>query len=201
MDNAVSGPAMAESFHVAGLVERLSHCACGEAYRDGLKPTQWSALRYFSQANRFSRTTTAFARFQGTTTAAASQTITALVERGLLVRTHDEHDGRKHLLSVTAKARTLLASDPLRTLAAAADMLDNSEQAELSATLERMLCHLMAQQGGTAFGYCQDCRFLQRLRRAGGASSGNRCAHLDESLGAEEIGQLCVNFTAAEDKR
>ncbi len=52
---------------VAALVERLSHCAYRDAYRDGLKPAQWSALRYFSNANRFSQTTSAFARYQGIT--------------------------------------------------------------------------------------------------------------------------------------
>ena len=167
---------MSKSFSVAGLVERLGHYSCAEAYRDGLKPTQWSALRYFSRANRFSRTTTAFARFQGTSTAAASQTIGALVERGLLERTADPLDKRKHLLSLSP------------------------EQADLEQKLERMLRHLTTQPDGKAFGCCGECRFLQCRRRAaaGDAVASYRCAHLDEALHSDEIDRLCANFTAVE---
>ncbi|MGR9093189.1 MAG: MarR family winged helix-turn-helix transcriptional regulator [Gammaproteobacteria bacterium] len=191
---------MRNSLTVAGLVERLSHCSCGEAYRDGLKPTQWSALRYFSRANRFSRTTTAFARFQGTSTAAASQTIGALVQRGLLERTADTFDKRKHLLSLSPGAETLLDADPLRALAAAVAILDEHEQADLEQKLERMLRHLTTQQSGKAFGYCGDCRFLQCRRRAstGDAAATYRCAHLDEALETDEIDRLCANFAVAE---
>jgi DNA-binding MarR family transcriptional regulator len=191
---------MSKSFSVAGLVERLGHYSCGEAYRDGLKPTQWSALRYFSRANRFSRTTTAFARFQGTSTAAASQTIGALVERGLLERTADPLDKRKHLLSLRPAAQNLLDTDPLRTLATAVAVLDEHEQADLEQKLERMLRHLTTQPDGKAFGCCGECRFLQCRRRAaaGDAVASYRCAHLDEVLHSDEIDRLCANFTAVE---
>ncbi len=193
-------PDMSKSLSVAGLVERLGHYSCGEAYRDGLKPTQWSALRYFSRANRFSCTTTAFARFQGTSTAAASQTIGALVQRGLLERTADAGDRRKHLLSLSAAAHKLLKADPLTTLATAVAVLDESEQDDLEHKLERMLRHLTTQHDGKAFGYCGDCRFLQCCRRGsdGQANTGYRCAHLDEPLDGDEIDRLCANFTAVE---
>ncbi len=190
---------MSKSLSIAGLVERLSHCSCGEAYRDGLKPTQWAALRYFSRANRFSRTTTAFARFQGTSTAAASQTIGALVQRGVLERTADACDGRKHLLSLSPAAASLLDADPLGALATAVAILDEHEQADLERKLERLLGHLTTEQTGTAFGFCGDCRFLQCRRREtnGHSVTTYRCAHLDEALQTEEIDYLCANFTAS----
>lgn len=193
-------PEMSQSLSVAGLLERLGHYSCGEAYRDGLKPTQWSALRYFSRANRFSCTTTAFARFQGTSTAAASQTIGALVQRGLLERTADAGDKRKHLLSLSAAARKLLKTDPLHVLATAVAVLDENEQEDLQQKLDRMLRHLTTQPDGKAFGCCGECRFLQ-CRRAGADERPNaayRCAHLDEALHGDEIDRLCANFTAAE---
>ncbi len=52
---------------VAELMEQLGHCACSEAFSAGLNPAQWSALRYFQRANRFSRTVSAFAQYHGTT--------------------------------------------------------------------------------------------------------------------------------------
>lgn len=184
---------MPETLAVAALMERLSHCACGEGYRDGLKPTQWSALRYFSQANRFSCTTTAFARFQGTSIAAASQTIGALVERDLLKRAGDPADKRKHYLSLTSAAAELIDTDPLRILAGAVAVLAQHEQVDLKRQLERMLQHLSSERIGPAFGYCGDCRFL-RCRREGAGAGAYRCAHLDEALEEQEINHLCANF-------
>jgi len=107
---------MRRSRSVAGLVERLSHCTYREGYRDGLKPAQWSALRYFSNANRFSKTTSAFARYQAITLGAASQTIGALVDKRLLKRTRDKADRRRHNLALTAKAEKLLCADPIQSL-------------------------------------------------------------------------------------
>ena len=40
-----------------------------EGYDGGLSPAQWMALRFFSRANSFSRTPSAFAEFQATTRA------------------------------------------------------------------------------------------------------------------------------------
>ena len=40
----------------ADLVLRLSRAALGEGFVEALTSAQWMALRYFSRANRFSRT-------------------------------------------------------------------------------------------------------------------------------------------------
>jgi DNA-binding MarR family transcriptional regulator len=150
------GAAVSKPHTVAGLVERLSHSVHGEAYRDGLKPAQWSALRYFAKANRFSRTTSAFANYHGTTAAAASQTITSLVEKALLRRTRDTVDKRKHHLNLTAKAFGLLGSDPIAGLTRAATALDHGELKALARCLEKMLAGLLTEQTGKKFGKCQD---------------------------------------------
>jgi len=42
---------------IAKLVLHLGHMTSGEGSVKGLTPTQWTALRYFARANRFSRTT------------------------------------------------------------------------------------------------------------------------------------------------
>ena len=48
-----------------------------EGYGGELSPAQWMALRFFSRANSFSRTPSAFAEFQATTRGTASQAIKA----------------------------------------------------------------------------------------------------------------------------
>ena len=185
---------MQKSRSVAGLVERLSHSTYGEGYRDGLKPAQWSALRYFSNANRFSKTASAFARYQGTTIGAASQTIGALVEKRLLKRTRDKADKRQYNLSLTAKAEKLTVTDPIRALVDAASELGEGERAATVAALEKMLVHLLREKGGDFFGYCNDCRFLQCVRGKGRAPDSFRCTNLQQALTPEDLKKICINF-------
>src|ERR1700737_2503624 len=71
---------------IAELVLRLGRIASGEGLVEGLTPAQWTVLRYFARANRFSRTPSAFAAFHGTTRGTASQTIKNLEIQGYLTR-------------------------------------------------------------------------------------------------------------------
>ncbi|MFB6261826.1 MAG: MarR family transcriptional regulator, partial [Thiohalorhabdaceae bacterium] len=57
-----------------------------EGASSGLTPAQWSALRFFASANRFSRTVSAFAAYNVTSRGTASQTIKALERHGYLRR-------------------------------------------------------------------------------------------------------------------
>ena len=77
----------------AELVLRLSRAALGEGFVEALTSAQWMALRYFSRANRFSRTVSAFAEFHATTRGTASQTVKGLIEQGYLARIPSETDG------------------------------------------------------------------------------------------------------------
>ena len=69
---------------IAELVVQLGRITHGHGYTEGLTPAQWSALRYLSRANRFSRTVSAFAEFHATTRGTASQTVKCLVAQGYL---------------------------------------------------------------------------------------------------------------------
>ena len=69
---------------VADLVAHLGRLAYSFGFTEGLTPAQWTALRYLSRANRFSRTVSAFAEFHVTTRGTASQTINGLVDRNYL---------------------------------------------------------------------------------------------------------------------
>ena len=108
---------------IAELVLHLGCIASGDGLLEGLTPGQWTALRYFARANRFSRTPSAFAAFQGTTRGTASQAIKSLVAQGYLRQTRSETDGRSVRLDLTDKARAMIDNGPLEALVRAADAL------------------------------------------------------------------------------
>ncbi len=76
---------------IVELVFHLGRKASGEGLVEGLTAAQWAVLRY-SQANRFSRTPSAFAAFYATTRGTASQTIKSLETQGYLTRMRSEDD-------------------------------------------------------------------------------------------------------------
>jgi len=123
----------------ADLVLRLSRAALGEGFVEALTSAQWMALRYFSRANRFSRTVSAFAEFHATTRGTASQTVKGLIEQGYLARIPSETDGRSARVDLTDSAKAILARDPLRVLVDAAEALPGRLRGQLVKLLERML--------------------------------------------------------------
>ena len=111
---------------VAELVVQLGCLTRGEGSVTNLTFAQWTALRYFSSANRISRTVSAFAEFHGTTRGTASQTIKSLVQNGYLTRKRSKSDGRSIDLTLTGKSKKLLVEDPFELLVDAASSLSNS---------------------------------------------------------------------------
>ena len=81
------------------------------------------ALRYFSRANRFSRTVSAFAEFHATTRGTASQTVKGLIKQGYLARIPSDTDGRSARVNMTDNAKAILARDPFEVVVDAAEAL------------------------------------------------------------------------------
>ena len=100
---------------VAELIARIGRTAYGDGFIEGLTPAQWTALRYFSRANRFSRTVSAFAEFHATTRGTASQTVKGLVKNGFLTRRRSERDRRSVHFDLMEKSLVLLQRDHSRT--------------------------------------------------------------------------------------
>jgi len=82
----MAAPSDVSARTVAELVVQLGCLTRGDGFVANLTFTQWTTLRYFSSANRFSRTVSAFAEFYGTTRGTASQTIKSLVQNDYLTR-------------------------------------------------------------------------------------------------------------------
>ncbi len=184
---------------VAELVVQLGRIAHGYGYTEGLTPAQWSALRYLSRANRFSRTVSAFAEFHATTRGTASQTVKCLVARGYLSRTRSPRDGRSARLEVTDNARAILARDPCEALVRAASALSQSARGQLATGLERLLGHLVQGRPKRPFGVCTSCAHLEveGWRREGEPRF--KCACFGELLEESELAQICINFQPGKD--
>lgn len=109
---------------VAELLEHLSRRIYGACFSAGLKPAQWSALRYLQRANPSARTITAFAQFHATTKSASSQTVRLLVRKGLVTMVQDTEDSRRKRLDLTETGRAVLEHDPLQGVVATLGELD-----------------------------------------------------------------------------
>ena len=179
---------------IAELVLQLGRIASGEGLVEGLTSAQWSVLRYFARANRFSRTPSAFAAFQGTTRGTASQTIKNLGTLGYLTRVRSEADGRSVRLDLTDKARAILANDLFEALVRAADGLPPGVRGHFGNALERMLGQLAWERGKPVFGTCASCKHLQGDGCCQDGQAAYACGLADAPLLAEELDELCIYF-------
>ena len=179
---------------IAELVFHLGRIASGEGLVEGLTAAQWAVLRYFAQANRFSRTPSAFAAFHGTTRGTASQTIKSLETQGYLTRMRSEDDRRSVRLVLTDKARGILANDPFETLVRAAGALPPSVQGHLANALQRMLGQVTQERGKPPFGTCTSCQHLQSDGSSRDEQTHYACGFTREPLLLEELDGVCINF-------
>ena len=182
---------------LAAALKHLARVSAPEAGGDGLTANQWTALRYFAEANRFSRTVSAFAAYNATTRGTASQTIKALETQGYLARTRYDRDARTARIDLTEAGWSKLAADPSQALIHALAQLPNSLRGQFDRAVERLTSWVAATRAHDAFGTCAGCRYLQlgasATARAGPAYCRMVAAHLD---GADMRG-LCALYAPA----
>jgi DNA-binding MarR family transcriptional regulator len=179
---------------IAELIFHLGRMSTGDGLVEGLTAAQWSALRYFDQANRFSRTPSAFAAFHATTRGTASQTIKSLEVQGYLTRMRSENDRRSVRLVLTDKAKGILANDPLESLSRAADSLPPSIQSHFADALQRMLSQVSQERGKPRFGTCTSCQHLEHKGCSRQHQATYACGFTREPLLLEELDGVCINF-------
>src|SRR4029450_2675075 len=143
----------------AELLLLVGRLAQAEGYDGELSPAQWMAVGLFARANAFSRTPSAFAKFQATTRGTASQAIKALEAGGYLVRQRSKADGRSVSLRLTNKGKKAIARDPFEVLVRAVASLDAEEQTAIHDALHHVLT-TVASGAHRHFGVCQDCTYL-----------------------------------------
>jgi len=178
----------------AALLLRLSRAGLGEGFVEALTSAQWMALRYFSRANRFSRTVSAFAEFHATTRGTASQTVKGLTKQGYFARVLSDTDRRSARVDLTDKAKAILARDPFEVVVAAVEALPAHLRGQLVRALERMLGHVARQRNRPSFGVCACCTHLRGEESCGSHPWPYHCDLLNAPLSAEETEQICISF-------
>lgn len=123
----------------AEVMAQIVRLTSGPSFTGGLNPAQWAALRYFSHVGRGGRSVTAFARYHATSKGTASQTIAALIRKGLLARVRDPSDRRVLRFDPTIEGRHLLGQDPMRLVADAVAALPEDEQHSLAGLVEKVM--------------------------------------------------------------
>lgn len=182
---------------IAVLIERIARVVQNDSFVDDLKPTQWEALRYLSKANRFSCTPKALTSYLGVTKGTVSQSINALERKGMIVKKAISSDKRLVNLSLTAKAKKLLKSDPLDEINYAASKMTKPQQTELKKGLKKLLVNTLNERERKPFGACKTCMYFKKNVENG---SPHRCGLLEVSLSAEDSEKLCFeqNFSSSD---
>ena len=171
------------------LLGRLARVLQNEMHANGLKPTQWEALRYLARANRFSRTPSGLTAYLGMTKGTVSQTLIALERKGLVTKKADRADRRQVRIDLTAKGRRMLGRDPLEQVLLSSPGLSAKKRRETEKGLEALLTETLQQRKGRPFGVCESCRFFRRNHPDGAP---HRCGLLDVALSVDDATQICV---------
>lgn len=193
-------PSATYAERVALLLDRLTQLVRELQFCDGLNPAQWEALRYVAQANRYSRTPTALAKFLGLTKGTVSQTIIALENKGYVRRDLSILDRRQLFLTLTDAGQALMARDPISSLRQAAEQLIGEGDAEvvggsLVKALSRLLHDLQLRHSLKEFGVCRECTLLC-VAGQGGAAQTYNCGLTGDALAESETAHICVDFRA-----
>ena len=120
---------------IAELMEYLSRALVSRSATRDLSVAQWTALRYLGHASEEARQVGAFARFHMTTPSSASQTIGALVKKGLVVKL-PASDGRRWNLKLTLTGQGTLNDDPIIALSERLLSLPDDRLFDLAETMQ-----------------------------------------------------------------
>lgn len=133
---------------LARLIEQTSRAIHSRGHSHGLFPAQWTALRYFAEAQTSLCSASALAAYQGMAFGPVSRTVRTLIAKGLLRKTRAPASGRFELVEVTPEGRALLALDPLAGVVEALEALPQENRDALAVALEALVFRLHGTDDG-----------------------------------------------------
>lgn len=170
------------------VLERIANLIRSESRRlaaeHSLSVAQLELLAFLSRANRYTDTVIAAAEYFGATKGTMSQSVHALVQKGLVHKQPDETDRRRIHLKLTGEGRKIVkATHPPPLLEAALRSVETTTSwVELLAALQR------AHEGKT-FGVCRTCEHFQTQGRS------HRCGLTGERLTKVDSALICREHT------
>ena len=116
-------------------LEAVARLYMRAGFRDGLRPAQWQAMRFF--ADNPGQSLTEFARHRHSTTGSASVVVSALVKRGYLAR-QTRHTSRNVGIQLTDAGLRALEQDPIKDLIVALQGLPDAELESVQSALAHL---------------------------------------------------------------
>jgi DNA-binding MarR family transcriptional regulator len=168
---------------IRALITRLARLDGVGGWTQDLNPAQRTALEYLTRANRFSRSPSQVADFLGTTRGTASQTLKALMRKGLVREETSDTDKRSISYRVSDAGLARLNEPTL--LDRSLDGISQDALPVLTETLRALLAAAASLNGAKPFGICDTCRYF-RPRNEGG-----HCGLLKLALLQHETKQIC----------
>ena len=135
-DKKKSGVKAAE---VVADLARLARLMRSAEHEIGLNPAQWEALRFLARCNENSNSPIALTRYLGATKGTISQTVIALVNKGLVNKTNREGERRSVALTLTDEGHEYLKEDPWKRVEKAFRKKGPKKQVRTAVTLYQLL--------------------------------------------------------------
>jgi len=180
---------MENDLYIRELLNRLARLDAASAWQGDLNPAQRAVLNYLARANRFSRSPSQVAEYLGSTRGTISQTFKALVQKGYVTERRSQTDKRAISFNLTEKGN--LATSESNLLSHGISKMDAKAKSGLRESLETLTRRMLQENGGRAFGICNQCRHFA-LRKEGG-----HCMLLSEDLSPPETLEICHEQDAA----
>ena len=174
----------------AGQLERLARLIRQAGHAGGLHPVQWEALRYLSRANHFSNSPGALAKYMGATKGTVSQTVLALITKGLVTKDTRTADSRSVALALSEQGAKLLSDDPLFGLEKSIAALSDKTRKRFSKGVFEILEAEHVRQNEPSFGSCKSCRFYRD-------GDPDTCIKFNVDLKSSDLKLICVEHVAA----
>lgn len=172
------------------MLERIGRLTQAEQWTNDLNPTQLAALKYLARANCFSRAPSHVADYLGTTRGTVSQTLKALVRKGLIEEVRSEQDRRSIRYDLREGYEQALDFDT--SIAKTVAQMDEDEQQRLSDSLRRLLTTTLEMRKNRAFGMCRTCKHHRK-----DVKGNAHCALLKVDLKPHQITQICHEHATA----
>lgn len=176
--------AMTSEQKIRALMNRLARLDSASSWSGDLNPVQRSALEYLRDANRFSRSPSHVAEFLGTTRGTMSQTLKALLRKGLVAEIRSEVDKRSISYTLTQTGLAMLKEDSV--IAVALKNLKDQDVVDLEGGLRQTLQQALKLNNGKSFGQCKSCRYHEAAKGAA------FCQLLSLPISVEDIEKICV---------
>ena len=169
------------------LIARISRIMAAEEWKDEINPSQWAALSYLAEANRFSRAPSQVAEYMSATRGTVSQTLKTLARKGFIEEVRSDTDKRSISYSVTKKGKKLV--EQRHELEDTFHLSDEALTNALAEGLEALVRNALKKRGQRPFGVCKTCDHNRKSK------DGWFCDLLQEPLKLNEIKQLCHEHT------